>query len=101
MLLPKVLHGSSVMKWSKSHINSLNDIQYKIARLILQMPKYTPKEYIQSEVGFSDQLYRDMKSKLTFLHHIFNNTKKLKDSVRKEWNYNNKFINICKNYIIN
>ena len=91
-----------VCKWKKGHIAVLENIQTKIMKALLNMPIRTANAYIKGEVGYSSHLYRDMKLKLTMLHHALQNTNRLRNIIIREWQLTsngNNWIKVCKVYL--
>ena len=98
-ILPSITHGMQAMKISQKNIQKLNTIQNTIMKQLLNLPSHTPNAYIQGEIGYSKQQYRDMKSKIGLLHHIVCNTNKLKNLILNEWGKGHKWIETCKEYL--
>lgn len=100
--MPRTLHGAGAITYGIEHLKQLDKSQTQFMRTQTHMPKYTPSEYLQAEIGYSSSKCRDMRSKISLLQHILKNLNTLKEVILEEWNKNNhqtKWISTCKNYL--
>ena len=69
--LPSILHGSAVIEWTTGEMEKLQRVENSVWRGILGAPGYTPITVLQGEIGTSSVKYRDMKTKINYLKHIY------------------------------
>ena len=86
MALPNILYGSEAICLNKNTLDKLQVIENKAYRAILQLPQYTPSEFLRGEIGASSVYSRDIKSKLLYLQSILksNANTLLKNIIVKE-----------------
>ena len=69
LAIPSFLYAQEIMCYTKTELESLQREDNKAYRTILQLPIYTPVEFLRGEVGASSMWARDIKSKLLFVKH--------------------------------
>ena len=99
MLMPSMLHCMGAIPLKKNEIRKIDNIQMKVYRAILEMPKRTAKEYLLGEIGSSDQWGRDRESKLMLAKHIMDNTVKLKETVMERRGCGVRWLEKCEDYM--
>ena len=70
VVMPMLLHGSSVIDYKKEELRKLQSIENGVFRMILGARKYTAEEGVRGEAGASLFQTRIMKSKLTYIQSI-------------------------------
>ena len=75
MALPNIIYGEEVITYNNSDIEQLQRVENRVYRTILQVPVYTPVEFLRGEVGASSAEYRNIKGKVTYLQSIVKHAK--------------------------
>ena len=70
LAIPRFMYGQDVILYTKADIESLQRIDNKAYRSILQLPIYTAVEFLRGEIGCSSVMARELKNKLLYLKHI-------------------------------
>ena len=83
MALPNFMYGQEVITFTKSTLDQFQIVENRAYRMILQLPRYTPVEFLRGEIGATTFKYRDIKNKLLYLQSILKseNNKLLKKMV--------------------
>lgn len=70
VVMPMLLHGSSVIDFKKEELRKLQSIENGVLRMIVGARKYTAEEGVRGEVGASLFETRVMKSRLIYIQSI-------------------------------
>ena len=86
LALPCILYASEIITYTVEDIKKLQRIDNRAYRYILQVPIFTAAEFLRGEIGTSSSESRDMKNKILFLKHCFqqNSNKLLKEIMIKD-----------------
>ena len=85
VILPRVLHGNSVIPWTAVNMQKLQRIENGVWRQVLGAPDYTPIAALQGDVGVSSTESRDIKEKLMFVKFVLDQGNELIRSVLESW----------------
>ena len=69
LAIPNMMYGQEIIPLTKTDLSQLEVIENKAYRTILQLPKYTPVEFLRGEIGATSVQMRDVKSKLLHLQY--------------------------------
>ena len=73
LAIPNFLYGQEIVIYNKMELGKFQEIENRAFRQILQVPSYTAVEFLRGEIGASDMITRDMKSKILYLKHALTN----------------------------
>jgi len=90
LALPTILYGLPVFDLNKGDIKRLNNVQMRIFKRALNVPKQTSNNYVIEECRIKTIEEIDQCSKLVFLRHCLINTTKLASAISLEWERKNK-----------
>ena len=68
--MPSFMFASEVMEFTEEEIQTLQKLDNKVYRAILEVPSYTASCATRSEVGASSSKARDIKTKILFVKHM-------------------------------
>jgi hypothetical protein len=89
VVLPSVLHASSVVLWNQGEIDQLQRIENGVWRQILGAPSYAPVTTLQGDTGSSTVKARDMKIKILYFKHLqASNNELLRQIMNEQINMN-------------
>ena len=70
VVLPSILFGSAVICWTNTELDKFQRKENEVWRKVLGAPGYTPLVAMRGDIGVSNILTRDIKSKLRYVQGI-------------------------------
>ena len=75
--MPALLMRSSVVYWTRAELETMQRIEYGVWRAVLGTPGYAPVVTLRGEVGTSNMLTRDLKTKICYEKYLMENGNEL------------------------